>query len=107
MNTVLLTVYGTLKDQPGFDYLGDVELNGKLFHFGEFPGAVDLGDPDNTFSAHVYSIPEYFLDTLDVYEGVEHGLYRRDTIDTPYGKSYIYIFNQAVPEGALQIQEWR
>lgn len=91
-------VYGTLK--KGFhnnQLLGNSEFLGQfkteprftMFSFGGFP-AVSIGGT-TPIKGEIYQIQEEgVLDTLDRLEG-HPNWYKRERIDTPFGKAWIYI----------------
>lgn len=100
MNTKI-AVYGILKQGFSLDliryggkFLGEDEVNGRLYHIG---GGVGLRLDEHPVPQHVrakvevFEIPETLFGWLDEIEGVEHGVYTRKLIKTINGvESWIY-----------------
>lgn len=88
-----LFVYGTLR--PG--NAETVQIPGKMFALGWFPGVKLSDNSENTFTAEVLEIDEANLTNVDRYEGYdpdneEMSLFVR----RPYQDGFIYEFNGKV-----------
>lgn len=76
-----LFVYGTLRDDPAHEmyrvlarqaeFVGDGSLPGRLYDFGEYPGAIKVDSDAGAVVGEVYRLknPEVTLPHLDEYEG--------------------------------------
>lgn len=96
----LIFVYGTLRKGESnhhflesSEYLGifETEPNYQLFNIGSYPGVIAgnckvLGE--------IYRIDNSLLNQLDLYENVPTE-YMRESIQTPYGTAWIYIYQDA------------
>ena len=106
--TSKLVTYGTLMHPMwGLEFIHYDTMSGDMYNLGGFPAVTTTGDTGNEFYYQVAQITPDLLPQLDRYEGVADGLYRRETVDTPVGPAYIYIFNRELPEGAQLINDWR
>lgn len=102
----LLFVYGTL----GPRYLGGDRVDwgpdavrGRLFDLGPYPGLVDLDDPTADWvEGDVRPTTGSELEgSLDTYEGVEEGRYRRVETRTRAGRHvWVYVYARSLPECA-------
>ncbi|WED22127.1 gamma-glutamylcyclotransferase [Vibrio sp. JC009] len=99
----LVFVYGTLRKGEcnhhlleSSEYLGmyETEPDYQLFDLGEYPG---LSDGKSSVTGEVYHIDEATLAKLDLLEDVPVE-YRRESINTPFGSAWIYIYQDVVPE---------
>jgi len=100
-------VYGTLrKDGVAFnqlksinaEYLGSFQSPPEYTLYdnrGSFPCLVKGGNTSITMEVYNTTYSN-IQDKLDSYEGVESGLYKREIMDSPFGKSFVYIFNRSV-----------
>ncbi|PXA71427.1 gamma-glutamylcyclotransferase family protein [Vibrio sp. 11986-1-5] len=96
----LVFVYGTLRQgESHHDYLSESKLLGyfetppsyALHDLGPYPGLIA---GQQSIKGEVYQVDERTLAKLDVLEDVPVE-YRRETIDTPYGLAWIYIYQEA------------
>ena len=94
-------VYGTLKSGFSAHQLlqaarfvdGQFALNCALDDQGSFPGMVF--EAGNRVWGEVYEVDDDTLQSLDHYEGVAHGLYRREEVELYDGsKALAYLFNR-------------
>ena len=114
-----LAVYGTLRDGEALSYLlsnykarsKTITLTGiRLYSLGPFPAAKIGSKKDKavveikTFNLTKQRENE-LLGYLDIVEGVDQGLYKRQIIDTPEGPSIIYIFQLSI-KGFPLITDW-
>lgn len=103
----LVSVYGSLREGMGNHRLLESE-NSKLlgefrtkpeytlFSLGAFPGLLKNGN--TSIVVEVYEVTDNVLKRLDGLEGyheddLEQSFYIRETINTPFGESYIYFYN--------------
>lgn len=99
MDTMTIFVYGTLKRGYRADlssrgeYKKDATLNDYSIHnLGSFPGIVP--NPGHVVQGEVFVIDKKWLSSIDSYEGVSFGLYRRETVTLSCGtKVDTYIYN--------------
>jgi gamma-glutamylcyclotransferase (GGCT)/AIG2-like uncharacterized protein YtfP len=96
-------VYGTLR--PGLGQT--VTVPGQLFDLGAFPGAVNIGDSEDSFQAEVIEVDDQQLRSLDSYEGFyadspSSSLFIRK----PYKDGFIYEYNRLSIAGRPQITDW-
>jgi len=96
----LVFVYGTLRQgESNHNYLTDSEQLGRFDTQPEY-ALHDLGPSPGLVAGHqsihgeVYRVDEETLAKLDVLEDVPVE-YRRETIETPYGTAWIYIYQDA------------
>ena len=103
-----VTVYGSLLQGLG-NYpllerhnakrLGEFKTEPKftMISLGGFPGVVKNGT--TAIHAEVYEVDDNCLASLDGLEGFrgegKHNFYDRETIDTPFGESFIYFLHNA------------
>ena len=77
-------------------------VRGRLFDLGPFPGLVDLDDPAASWvEGFRRRVNEELLNgSLDQYEGVSEGLFRRVRTFTRGGERvWIYIYNRPLGQG--------
>lgn len=107
----LIFIYGTLKQgEPNHYLLEDSEFLGvyetppayTLYDFGTSPGLVEGND---TIVGEVYRISDEVLAKLDVFEDVSVE-YRRDTIETPFGEAWIYLYLGTEQGQAIESGDW-
>ena len=107
----LVFVYGTLRQGESNHYfLETSELLGMfetkpeyaLFDLGAYPGLVEGHD---AIAGEVYRISDDVLQKLDILEDVPTE-YRRETIDTPYGEAWIYLYQGAESGKAIESGDW-
>lgn len=109
-----LFAYGTLApDGPEAAERGGWEpdmVRGRLYDLGTYPALVDADDPGADWVAgHVRPVePSEFSATLDDYEGVPQGLYRRARATTRGGREvWVYLYARPLPAGARgPIDRW-
>jgi len=78
-------------------------VRGRLFDLGPFPALVDLDDAEAPWiDGFVYSpVSEELIRRLDLYEGVDEGLYSRVAVTTQSGRSaWVYIYARPLPSSA-------
>lgn len=93
----LVAVYGTLKEGFGnhrllknTEKLGEFKTNPifTMLHLGGFPAIIEDGSTE--IFCEIYNVTENdVLKSLDRLEGYPN-FYNRKTIDTPWGKAWIY-----------------
>jgi gamma-glutamylcyclotransferase (GGCT)/AIG2-like uncharacterized protein YtfP len=107
----LIFVYGTLKQgEPNHYLLAGSELLGvyetppvyTLYDLGTYAGLVE---GNNTILGEVYRIDDEVLAKLDVFEDVLIE-YRRETIETPFGEAWIYLYPGAEKGQAVESGDW-
>jgi gamma-glutamylcyclotransferase (GGCT)/AIG2-like uncharacterized protein YtfP len=104
----LLFVYGTLApESPDValreGWLEDA-VRGRLYDLGPYPALVNHEDPEAGWvEGYVRPVAwEQFTGSLDSYEGVGEGLYRRALVQTRAGRQvWVYVFAQPVPQSAI------
>ena len=93
--TEYLFVYGTLKRggkshgqlvrKRGVRFVGAARIRGELYKLdGEsFPGAIQTAAGDSFVKGHLFALrdPEETLASLDEFEGVSEGLFRRELVN--------------------------
>lgn len=96
----LVFVYGTLrKGQSNHHFLQECELLGQyntdpsysLFNLGPYPAVIE---GKKSILGEVYLIDEETLGWLDKLEDIPVE-YRRETIETPFGRAWIYLYQKA------------
>ncbi|MDG3087028.1 gamma-glutamylcyclotransferase [Vibrio hannami] len=99
----LVFVYGTLRKGEcnhhllaQSEYLGmyETEPNFQLFDLGQYPG---LMEGMHSITGEVYRVSDSTLAELDILEDVPIE-YRRESIETPFGQTWIYIYQQPVTQ---------
>jgi len=104
----LLFAYGTLApetpdvaSQEG--WMADA-VRGRLYDLGTYPALVDHGDQDADW-VEGYVLPvslDQLTGSLDSYEGVGEGLYRRVEATTRGGRQvWVYVYARPVPPTAI------
>ena len=114
----LVFVYGTLKRGcsnhrvlAGQQFIGEARTapGYRLYHLGEYPGMIAAPDDTLGVAGEVLSVDPASLARLDVFEGIDEGLYRREPIkllapfaDQPVD-TYLYAHSVAnrpfIPDG--------
>lgn len=93
-----VAVYGTLrKGEPNHyiladsRYIGFDVIKATMYSLGGFP-CIKLHDDPNGPDVYIeiYECDKHTLAKMDHLEGVDHGMYRRVSIHTVYGKVYVY-----------------
>jgi gamma-glutamylcyclotransferase (GGCT)/AIG2-like uncharacterized protein YtfP len=98
----LVAVYGTLRKgshnhrlltlaEPKGEFITPPKFT--MFSAGGFPYLVE--DGSTGIKCEVYRVSEKTLKELDRLEGVDHGHYRRGSIETPYGTATIYLATES------------
>lgn len=111
MPRTLLFAYGLL--QPAFNppktlakHWAD-RVHGKLFSLGPYPAAVELEQVESWIHGTVLDIDDEELASLDEFEEVERGEYRRIRVTTELGwEVWAYEYARAVPNELMQIDRW-
>ncbi len=102
----LVFVYGTLRQgESNHSFLESSQLLGQyvtkpeyaLYDLGPYPGLIE---GHHTISGEVYLVDEETLAKLNILEDVPVE-YRRDTIETPFGTAWIYIYQEVTSQEAL------
>ncbi len=86
-----LFVYGTLKrdDRAHYllkiwnpDFIGEAKTNEDyhIYNQGAFPGLVKDATIEGGVHGELFEVSEECMKALDYYEGVGHGLYRREVV---------------------------
>ncbi len=113
-----LFVYGTLRPEHAPEEIADVvtslrpagrgTVRGRLYHFGQYPGAVLNSRSKTTIAGELYTLPAHpeALSRLDSYEEYRPNdpagsLFKRvkTTVTLADGtrkRSWVYVYNQAV-----------
>lgn len=111
MAKCLLFAYGLLK--PGIQPPKSMtnhwpdRIVGRLFDLGPYPGAIDIGLAATTFQGEVLEIEDEELGPLDLFEGVDVGLYIRRRARTEGGRDvWIYEYAKPVLSSARPIRSW-
>lgn len=108
MQPILVFTYGILKNR-GVLIHERYKLNASMYDLGPFPAITELGT-NRQAVGNIIAIDPSTLETFDRIEGINpeaptDGLYRRETIATPYGPCFIYVYNGEVSK-AVPISEW-
>lgn len=115
MNKVF--VYGTLKSgfsnnilittNPQNKHLGDDVLEGfQMYNLGVFPIVFHSEENTDIIRGEVWEVEDSTLNRLDILEG-HPTFYKRELVDTAYGKAWIYIFQEFhFSHGLEKISEW-
>lgn len=103
----LLFAYGTLGPCNPVDALRGAwtadAVRGRLYDLGPYPALIDLDEPSAGWvEGHVRAVARRELEgTLDPYEGVDIGLYRRVATTTRSGRrAWVYVYARPLPDGA-------
>lgn len=115
--TYLVAVYGSLrKGLHNHDVLGDSNYVGTfnslpqytLFPLGGFPGVHNGGD--TSVVMEVYECDSKTMTRLDGLEGYrgpgQRNFYDRQTIETPYGTAFTYIYAGAQRQDSIEHGDW-
>lgn len=112
MQMELVFVYGTLMkglpahymlEEEGTVSLGKGEIGARLFDLGNFPAVVETEEDGRIVKGELYRVSKSLLRTLDGYESVANGFYRREQVEVaadsfPAGHNvfiaWVYFFNQ-------------
>ncbi|MDE1330545.1 gamma-glutamylcyclotransferase family protein [Vibrio aestuarianus] len=95
----LVFVYGTLRQgESNHHFLQSGQMLGSfitaseyaLYDLGTYPGLIK---GHQSITGEVYMIDEATLKQLDILEDVPVE-YRREMIDTPFGRAWVYIYQQ-------------
>eukprot|EP00049_Salpingoeca_infusionum_P027118 m.30583 g.30583 ORF g.30583 m.30583 type:complete len:122 (+) comp9294_c0_seq2:223-588(+) len=93
----LVFAYGTLrKGESNHHFLESSKLLGNfctpprytMYNIGPYPGLIE---GDTAIVGEVYEVDDATLQMVDELEGVPD-MYRRDSVETPFGTAIIYIF---------------
>lgn len=84
------------------ELIGSGYLQGKLFKVSWYPGAVLSEDQSDKVHGSVFKLAnnEFVIKKLDEYEGIEEGLYKRESVkvvlkDNSDIKCWVYLYNQS------------
>jgi gamma-glutamylaminecyclotransferase len=118
MNT-LLFAYGTLKrgcsnhaQMAGQTFLGPAQTvpGFRLYNVGGYPGLVIKPDDPGSVIGEVWSVDPEGLQRLDVFEGVQEGLYRRERVPLlrPFADRAVeaYVYPHSITGRAEVGSEW-
>lgn len=104
----LLFAYGTLAPENPEAAVRDGWLadavRGRLYDLGPYPALVDHDDPEAGWvEGYVRSVSmDQLAGSLESYEGVREGLYRRVEVMTRDGRQvWVYVYAQPVPQSAI------
>lgn len=109
--------YGTLKSGFSAHYLleHDAKFVAKattssqysLYDVGSFPGMVKE-ESQSGVKGELFEVNKKCLERLDRYEGIEHGLFRRDEIELDDGNKVLaYLFNRSFQDAEkIESGEW-
>lgn len=111
----LLFAYGTLapldEDAARREGWEADAVRGRLYDLGPYPGLFDHDDPESGWvEGHVREISwAQITDTLDPYEGVDSGPFRRVSVRTRGGREvWVYVHADALPPTAHgPIDRWK
>ena len=103
--------YGTLRPMKGGNYkTADAALEGyKMYNYGNrFPYI--LPDENGTIRGNVVEVNDTELKRLDVYEGLETGLYKREEVKVFWEKegwitAYVYVGNN-IADQVVESGDW-
>ncbi|GEA50458.1 putative gamma-glutamylcyclotransferase [Vibrio inusitatus NBRC 102082] len=107
----LVFVYGTLRQDEanhyllqGSEFLGLFETPPQyaLYDFSTLPGIVEGHE---IITGEVYRISDEVLVKLDIFEDVPIE-YRRETIETPFGEAWIYLYQGTEAGKAIESGDW-
>jgi gamma-glutamylcyclotransferase (GGCT)/AIG2-like uncharacterized protein YtfP len=102
METTKVFVYGTLGSGIPND-----KIQGNLYDLGPYPAATNIDHSSNEIEGEVIEVPENYLKSLDIYEGVSSGLYKRIRTRTLGGEDvWVYEFARPLPPGLKLISRW-
>ena len=111
--TTFLFAYGTLAPDESdvAERCGWVpdRIRGRLFDLTDYPALVALNDPEAGWvSGFVRRVEPGEFARLDLYEGVDEGLYRREITTTESGRlAWVYVYVPPLPSGARgPIDRW-
>jgi gamma-glutamylcyclotransferase (GGCT)/AIG2-like uncharacterized protein YtfP len=86
-------------------------VRGRLYDLGPYPALVDHEDvAAGWVEGYVRTVPwEQLTRSLDSYEGVDEGLYRRVSVRTRAGREvWLYVYARALPPAAIgPIDRWK
>jgi gamma-glutamylcyclotransferase (GGCT)/AIG2-like uncharacterized protein YtfP len=110
-----LFAYGTLApESPEAARAGgwrEDAVRGRLYDLGPYPALVDHDDPRSGWvEGHVRTVTwEQLSGSLDSYEGVAEGLYRRVSVTTRGGlEAWVYVLAGPLPPAAIgPIERWQ
>ena len=111
----LLFVYGTLApespDVAGREGWAIDAVRGRLYDLGPYPALVDHEDNDADWVEGYVRVVTWdqLTGSLDSYEGVSEGLYRRVSTRTREGRQvWMYVYDQPLPTSALgPLDRWK
>jgi gamma-glutamylcyclotransferase (GGCT)/AIG2-like uncharacterized protein YtfP len=110
----LLFVYGTLAPESHEvavreGWVADA-VRGRLYDLGPYPALVDQDDPDAGWvEGYVRTVSmDQLTGSLDSYEGVGEGLYRRVEVATRAGRHvWVYVYAQPILQSAIgPVSRW-
>ncbi|AEF53168.1 gamma-glutamylcyclotransferase family protein [Marinomonas posidonica] len=109
MSTHIVAVYGTLREGlsdhgliANCKRIGLGWLTGfRMHNLGDFPAIVPTLDESGRIRVEWYQVGDELLAELDQLQGLDettlsHSIHTRKRIFTPYGKGWIYIYNQTL-----------
>ncbi|GAD78768.1 gamma-glutamylcyclotransferase family protein [Vibrio ezurae] len=107
----LVFVYGTLRQGEsnhhllqGSDLLGVYETPAQysLYDFSAYPGIVE---GHSSITGEVYRVSDEVLAKLDILEDIPIE-YRRESIETPFGEAWIYLYQGTELGTAIESGDW-
>jgi len=120
MSLNIVAVYGNLRS--GFDnhkLLADSQPIGKgwltgyrMGNFGDFPGVAFTHEYNQRVRVEWYKVTDATLEAMDRLEeyypdALDSSLFVRKQVHSPYGKGWIYVYNQAFqPTNIIEYGDW-
>ncbi|MBJ7536279.1 gamma-glutamylcyclotransferase family protein [Marinomonas transparens] len=120
MSQHIVAVYGSLREKmDNHHYIADGKrialgwLTGyKMFNFGDYPGIVPTHDDSGRVRIEWYKVSDETLASLDNLEEYDPStpqtsLYLRKPIFSPYGRGWIYVYNQPLEQSSyMEAGDW-
>jgi gamma-glutamylcyclotransferase (GGCT)/AIG2-like uncharacterized protein YtfP len=99
---IYLFAYGILKERRNIVF-ANYSIQASMFDTGSYPAIAEL-NTDRVATGNIIEVSQSDLKEFDAIEGVPF-LYRRETIKTPLGDTFIYIY-QGSTEYMTPITVW-
>jgi len=120
MTTNIVAVYGTLREGlnnhtliAGCKRIGLGWLTGfRMYNLGDFPGIIPTHDESGRIRVEWYDVSDEILEELDRLEGfnqesIKTSLFIRKRVFSPYGRGWIYIYNQPLSSAPyMEAGDW-